>query len=369
MKASNPFPSRPIAERERSLTLLIIYVAVAITISFVCSILEAVLLSISPTFIATYAKKKPEAAERLKILKDDVDRPLAAILSLNTIAHTIGAAGAGAQAAIIFGDASVAIFSAVLTFLILILSEIIPKTLGALYWQSLAPWLARIMPALIWIMWPLVKMSQGITHLISGGEGKYAVTRAEIVALADIGQRDGVIDKGDSQIVENLLRFDKLRVEDIMTPRTVVRAWSQDDTVAHAVKEAIQLPFNRIPIYDAGIDKVTGYILRTNVLEAALTNDSQKTLREFRRDLLSVDQDMTLQDLFDSLLMDDRHIALVRDSFGGTAGLVTLEDLVETLLGLEIVDEADTVEDLRELAHRKSVERAEKNARPSEENI
>jgi len=349
------------------LTLLIIYVAVAIAISFVCSILEAVLLSITPTFIATYGKKNPEAAQRLKTLKDDVDRPLAAILSLNTIAHTIGAAGAGAQAAIVFGDASVAIFSAVLTFLILILSEIIPKTLGALYWQSLAPWLAKIMPALIWIMWPLVKMSQGITHLMAGGEGKYAVTRAEIVALADIGQRDGVIDKGDSRIVENLLRFDRLRVEDIMTPRTVVRAWPQRDTVGHAVKEAIQTPFTRIPIYDDSIDNITGYILRTKVLEAALANDKDKMLREFRRELLVVDQEMTLQDLFDSLLKDGQHIALVRDSFGGTAGLVTLEDLVETLLGLEIVDEGDTVEDLRKLANEKSLARAEKYARPSDE--
>lgn len=347
------------------MTLLIIYVAVAIAISFVCSILEAVLLSITPTFIATYGKKDPQAAQRLKILKDDVDRPLAAILSLNTIAHTIGAAGAGAQAAIVFGDTSVAIFSAVLTFLILILSEIIPKTLGALYWQSLAPWLAKIILFLIWIMWPLVKMSQAITHLIARGEGRHAVTRAEIVALAEIGQRDGTIDQGDSRIVENLLRFDRLRVEDIMTPRTVMRVWPQSDTVADAVKEAIQTPFTRIPIYNDSIDNIIGYVLRTNVLEAALTKDDQKTLREFRRDLLVVDQEMTLQDLFDSLLKDDRHIALVRDSFGGTAGLVTLEDLVETLLGLEIVDEADTVEDLRELANRKSMERAEKHARSS----
>jgi len=345
------------------MTLLILYVSIAIAVSFLCSILEAVLLSITPTFIATTAKENPAQAKRLTVLKDDVDRPLAAILSLNTIAHTVGATGAGAQAAVVFGDAAVAIFSAVLTFLILVLSEIIPKTLGAMYWLSFAPWLARIMPPLIWIMWPLVKMSQGITRLLAGGEGKYAVTRAEIVALADIGQRHGVIDKGDSRIVSNLLRFDSLRVTDIMTPRTVMFAWHQDATVADVLAEACRTPFSRIPIYDSDVDEVTGYILRTDVLKAALSQDDKKTLVEFRRDLLSVPQDMPLQDLFDNLLGGDRQIALVGDEFGGTAGLVTLEDLVETLLGMEIVDEADSVEDLRALARTKWTERAQMQGR------
>jgi CBS domain containing-hemolysin-like protein len=346
------------------MTLLILYVTIAIAVSFICSILEAVLLSITPTFIATSAEKNPAQAKRLKELKDDVDRPLAAILSLNTIAHTVGAAGAGAQAAFVFGDAAVAVFSAVLTFLILVLSEIIPKTLGAMYWQSFAPWLARLMPLLIWIMWPLVKMSQGITRLLAGGEGKYAVTRAEIIALADIGQRHGVIDKGDSRIVGNLLRFDSLRVTDIMTPRTVVFAWPQAASVADVLAEACRVPFSRIPIHGGSIDEVTGYILRTRVLEAALSQNEANTLAEFRRELLAVPQDMTLQDLFDALLENDHHIALVRDGFGGTAGLVTLEDLVETLLGMEIVDEADTVEDLRAFARSQWESRADRKVRP-----
>lgn len=340
------------------MTLLIIYISLAVGISFICSILEAVLLSVTPTYVATIERSQPKVAARLKEMKDDVDRPLAAILSLNTIAHTVGAAGAGAQAAYVFGDAAVAIFSAVLTFLILVLSEIIPKTIGALYWQGLAPFAARVLPILIWSMWPLVKMSQQITLLLTRGKGKYAVTREEIAALADIGHREGVIDKVDSRIVSNLLRFDRLTVESIMTPRTVVFALDQDMTVDATIARRDELRFTRIPVFTDNIDTVTGFVLKTDILLAALAGDGGQHLATLKRPMVEVPESMLLEVLFDTLLENDNHIALVKDGYGGTAGVVTIEDLVETLLGSEIVDEADTIEDLQDYARRKWADRA-----------
>lgn len=346
------------------MTLLVIYIFVAVAVSFLCSILEAVLLSITPTFVATIEESQPKVAKRLQALKDDVDRPLAAILSLNTIAHTVGAAGAGAQAAFVFGEASVAVFSAVLTFLILVLSEIIPKTLGAMYWQSFAPFAARVLPLLIWAMWPLVKMSQGITRVLTRGQGKYTVTREEIAALADIGHREGVIDKGDSRIVSNLLRFNSLTVEDIMTPRTVMFALEETRTVDDAVGLKDELRFSRIPVFSDSIDSVTGFVLKTDVLMAALQGDDQTALSELKRPLVAVPESLLLEELFDTLLDHDRHIALVTDAFGGTAGVVTIEDVLETLIGEEIVDEADAVEDLRTHARERWKQR--RNTRRSE---
>lgn len=345
------------------MTLLVIYIFLAVAVSFLCSILEAVLLSITPTFVATIREAQPKVAKRLQTLKDDVDRPLAAILSLNTIAHTVGAAGAGAQAAFVFGEASVAVFSAVLTFLILVLSEIIPKTLGAMYWQSFAPFAARVLPLLIWAMWPLVKMSQAITRVLTRGQGKYTVTREEIAALADIGHREGVIDQGDSRIVSNLLRFNSLTVEDIMTPRTVMFALDETQTVDNTVALKDELRFSRIPVFSDSIDSITGFVLKTDVLLAALAGEGGQALAGLKRPLATVPESLLLEELFDALLRNDRHIALVTDGFGGTAGVVTIEDVVETLLGEEIMDEADAVEDMRRHARERWKQRS--NARRS----
>lgn len=332
------------------MTLLIFYVALAIGISFLCSILEAVLLSITPSYVTSLEESRPRLAKRLQSMKDDIDRPLAAILSLNTIAHTVGAAGAGAQAAYVFGDAAVGIFSGVLTLLILVLSEIIPKTLGATYWQGLTPFAARAMPMLIWSMWPLVKLSQFITRLLARGGGQYEVSREEIAAMADIGRREGVIDAGQSRIVANLLRFDSLRVEDIMTPRTVAFALEQTMTVGEFVAQIDDVPFSRIPVYDEEIDNVTGFVLKDDVLAQAVKDKDDVKLADLERELVHVNEDHPLDTVFETLLTNNRHIALVVDKFGGTAGIVTIEDLVETLIGMEIVDEADTTADLQELA-------------------
>lgn len=332
------------------MTLLLIYIFAAIALSFLCSILEAVLLSITPSYVGALEGRDPKLAGKLKRLKDDVDRPLAAILSLNTIAHTAGAAGAGAQAANVFGDQSLAILSAILTLLILVLSEIIPKTIGATYWQGLAPLAARILPWLIWSMWPLVKLAQGLTQLLSRGHEGNEISRDEIVAMARMGYKEGVIDESASKIVRNLFRFDSLKVYDIMTPRTVVYALGEDDTVGDFIAQVDDVQFSRIPVYDESIDNVTGFVLKNDVLNEAVHDRDDVRLGSLKREMVAVPEDMALNMLFETLLTHDRHIALVADEFGGTAGVVTIEDVVETLLGMEIVDEADRTSDLQVLA-------------------
>ncbi|AEQ52158.1 CNNM domain-containing protein [Pelagibacterium halotolerans] len=346
------------------MTLLIVYIVLAIGVSFLCSMLEAVLLSITPTFTATIEEKRPRVASRIRQLKDDIDRPLSAILSLNTIAHTVGAAGAGAQAQIVFGDAAVAVFSAILTFLILVLSEIIPKTLGAMYWQAFAPLTSRVLPVLIMIMWPLVKMSQLITVLLSRGKPQPPVTREEIVALADIGRREGIIDSGDSKVVANLLKFDRLTVRDIMTPRTVAFALDEQTTIEEVMERRNELRFSRIPVYQDTIDAPTGFVLKTDILNLALDEAHDQTLASIRREVTSIVETTPLEELFDTLVLKDRHLALVTDDFGGTAGLVTLEDLIETLLGEEIVDEGDSIADLQAYARKKWEQRTARRQGP-----
>ncbi len=340
------------------MALLIFFVALAIGVSFLCSILEAVLLSVTPSYMALLEAEKPKQAEKLKKLKEDVERPLAAILSLNTIAHTVGAAGAGAQAAIVFGDAALGIFSAILTLLILVLSEIIPKTIGASYWKALVPAVIRTLPPLILLLWPLVKMSEVLTKLISGGKEPDVISGEELSALAKVGAREGGLGDQESKIVQNLFRFKELTVFDIMTPRTVVYALSQDETVENAIKQLDDMRFSRIPIFDGSIDHVTGFVLKTDILGKAVAGLPQAQLSELKRELSHVEVGMHLHALFEHLLQNDRHMALVTDDFGGTAGVVTLEDVVETLLGLEIIDEADTIEDLQALARQQWKERA-----------
>lgn len=331
------------------MTLLILFVLLAVGVSFLCSILEAVFLSVTPAHIAALEERSPRIAAHIKALKLDVHRPLAAILSLNTVAHTVGATAAGAQAAHVFGDAGVGIFSAVLTLLILVASEIIPKTLGATYWKALTPLTTRLLPPLIWSMWPLVKLSEAISWMIARRQHD-KVSREEIVAMARISQQQGVIAKNQSAVVANLLRFDALTARDIMTPRTVVEAFDETESVESVAGKLASIPFSRLPIYDEDVDTITGFVLKTDILLAALEDRLDTPLSGLRRDIAHVDETDSLQALFEVLLRSNRHIAVVSDDFGGTAGVVTIEDLVETLLGLEITDEVDGIEDLQAMA-------------------
>ena len=339
------------------MTLLLFYAALSIGVSFLCSILEAVLLSISPAYIASREADSPTMAKKLTDLKRDIDRPLAAILSLNTVAHTIGAAGVGAQAAVVFGDASLTIVSIVLTLAVLILSEIIPKTIGATYWKGLSGFVATVMPWLIFITWPLVKMSQGITWLMGKSHG-HKISREELVAMAEIGHREGVVQEGESRIVRNLLALDELTAKDVMTPRTVLFALRRDMTVGEVMQKHAELRFSRIPIFSERLDHIEGYVLKSEILLRAARDEDDVKLSRIVRKLSVVEEGVRLRPLFERLVADSEHIALVTDEYGGTAGLVTMEDVVETLLGLEITDEADATTDLRALARDKWEERA-----------
>ncbi|MEX0601110.1 MAG: hemolysin family protein, partial [Rhodothermales bacterium] len=288
----------------------------------------------------------------------DIDRPLAAILSLNTVAHTVGAAGAGAQAVIVFGDAVLGIFSAILTLLILVLSEIIPKTLGALYWRKLAPAVTRTLIPTIWITWPLVKLSQGITRLLARGRKVVPISREELTAMAELGEEQGVFEAGESRIIRNLFRFSSLRVKDIMTPRIVMFALPESQTVREVVDEYEEFRFSRIPIYTETRDDVTGYVLTDEILLKAAQENGDIPLSELKRDMLVVPDSLHLHELFERMLDGLEHIALVVDEYGGVEGVVSMEDIVETLLGLEIVDEADSAEDMQVLARRQWLARA-----------
>ena len=342
------------------MALLIFYVVLALGVSFLCSIMEAVLLSVSPSFVAQMEQQRGLLGSKLRAFKDDIDRPLAAILSLNTIAHTVGAAGAGAQAASIFGDVYVGVISAVLTFLILVLSEIIPKTLGAIYWRQLTPPVIRLLVPTMWAMWPLVKLAQGLTRLLARGKEKVLVSREEFTALAELGAQEGVFDEDESRIMRNLFRFGQIRTRDIMTPRTVVFALPQAQTVGETLAAHPELRFSRIPVYDKDRDDITGFILKSDLLLHAVQQQTDAALADFKRSILVVGGSLLLRDLFGQLMNDQVHVALVVDEYGGTAGLVTLEDLVETLLGLEIVDEADAVQDMQEWARQQWRKRAQR---------
>ncbi len=342
------------------MALLIFYISLALGISFLCSVMEAVLLSISPSFVAQVDKKNPRLGKHLRELKDDVDRPLAAILSLNTIAHTVGAAGAGAQAAAIFGDAYVGVISAVLTFLILVLSEIIPKTLGAVYWRQLTSPVVKLLVPTMWLMGPLVLMAQVLTKILARGKKRVLISREELTALADLGAQEGVVHEEESRILKNLFRLDKVQVKDIMTPRTVVFALPASQTVAQALEENPEIRFSRLPIYGENHDDIHGFVLKSDLLIKAAEQRGEVQLSEFSRSIETVSTKMSLRQLFERMMSHRVHIALVVDEYGGTSGVVTMEDLLETLIGLEIVDEADAVHDMQELARQQWRKRAER---------
>lgn len=352
--------------------LLLTYLVVAIGFSFYCSVAEAVLLSITPSFISTLQGKNPVAAERLRKLKANVDRPLAAILSLNTIAHTIGAAGVGAQAAALyggegyFGDNAVGIASALMTLLILVFSEIIPKTLGALYWRNLGPIVGTTVEYLIFALYPLVWLSELLTKWLSGGKSHHSLTRDELTAMAEIGAQQGILEDHESRVFRALMKLPDLKASDIMTPRVVVIAFPETTTVEELFDSQPNLPISRIPIYQNKLDELTGFVLKNDLLVAQAKGESDRRLSEFARPVKTVQAATPLPRLLEMLLEGKLHLAMVSDQYGSIVGLVTLEDLVETLLGLEIVDEYDTEVDMQLFARKRWKERAAKRGLPFE---
>jgi len=343
------------------ISLLVFFVMVALLFSFLCSIAEAVLLSITPSYIEKLRMTEPKRAEILKALRqDNVDRSLAAILTVNTIAHTLGAIAAGAQATIVFGSAWIGVFSVVMTLAILFLSEIIPKTIGATYWPNLVGATMGFIRLSIMLLYPLIRISEGLTRLIARGRPIHPFSRDELVAMTNIGERSGQLEEKEGRIIRNLIQFSTLKATDIMTPRTVMKALSVNLSVSEAQKASLETNFSRLPVYDNTIDEIIGVVLRDELLAFETQGRGNAHLNELMRDIKRVPSSLSLPDLLEHFLDSRQHMALVADEFGGTKGIVTLEDVIEALLGMEIMDEMDNVEDMRILARRQWLTRAEK---------
>ncbi|MBF0198380.1 MAG: HlyC/CorC family transporter [Planctomycetes bacterium] len=337
-------------EEQGSYTLLAFYVSIALGFSFLCSVAEAVLLSMNAAFIEDKRENSPRFANLLYKLKmEKVDRSLAAILTLNTIAHTVGAIASGAEASKVFGNAWFGVFSAVMTLTILFLSEIVPKTIGAVYWKALSKPVAYFINILIFSMLPLVWLSELLTRLISKGKAE-SFTRDEMVAMARVGAKNGVIGPQEARIIENLFAFKSLYVKDIMTPRTVIGALPVDTSIDDAVKFIVEYPFSRIPIYQDNIDQLDGFILKFDVLLAHKEGKGAQKVSTLKRKLAIVPSTQVLSTLVTHLIQENNHMASVVNEYGGTEGIVTTEDIMETLVGFEIVDENDKVEDMQKLA-------------------
>ena len=329
---------------------LIAYLFLALFVSFLCSIMESVLLSTPQSFLIVKKNKGHKWAKSFLNLKINIDKPLSAILSLNTVAHTIGAAGVGAQAVKVFGEVYFGIVSAVLTILILVFTEIIPKTIGARYWKSLTRTSFFTIKFMIFITYPLVVMSSVITRIFFNQPNEQTTSREEIAALASIGSDEGLFSEKENKIIQNILRLKNVKVTEIMTPRVVVAVADENLPLEDFLKNKEYLKFSRIPVYSGNNENITGYVFRQQVFENLAENNQNLKLKEIKREIIVVPETMVLFSLWEKLLEKKEHIALIVDEYGGLDGIVTMEDIIETLLGLEIVDEKDTITDMQKFA-------------------
>lgn len=336
------------------MALLIVYGVVAIAVSFLCSVLEAGLLSLPRSHVETMVERGSRAGRTLQAMKANIDRPLAAILTLNTIAHTVGAAGVGAQAAVVFGDVAVGIAGAVMTLAILIFSEIIPKTLGAVHARALAPFTAMTTRVMIVICYPLIIALERMNRLIGPRRRKAPITRAEVLATVRLGREGGSLGEREHHIVSNVLALGNIGVRKVLTPRTVVFSLPREMTVGEALSQHHPFRFARIPIYRDSPEDITGYVLRFDIHEAPAAGRAEEPLATLSRPIITIPELATVADALEQMLRERQHIAVVVDEYGGLEGIVTLEDLLETLLGQEIVDETDAVVDMQDLAKGKA---------------
>ena len=361
------------------MTLLIVFATISIFFSFLCSILEAVLLSITPTFINLKKSEGVEYANQLETLKKDVDKPLIAILTINTIAHTVGAILVGVQAKVAYAemygtdvktilgiqiteDIMVGVVSTVMTILILVASEIIPKTIGATYWKQLANFTSKALKVMLFpLKWTGFLWVLQLTTKLIGGKGHGSVlSREGFLVMTEMAEKDGVFQKNESEVIKNLLGFKEMKVKDIMTPRSVLEIADESQTIQSFYNEHKNLRFSRIPVFEENIDEITGYFLKDNLLEAMIDGKGSETLASIKRNIIITDRNLSIPNLFDKLIKEKEHIALVVDEYGSLSGLVSQEDVIETLLGLEIMDESDSVADLQALARKSWKNRAKR---------
>ncbi|WP_346883775.1 hemolysin family protein [uncultured Algibacter sp.] len=350
------------------MSALLFWATISIFFSFLCSILEAVLLSITPTFLNLKKQEGKDYALTLERLKKDVDKPLIAILTLNTIAHTLGAMMVGIEAEKLpfkielFGINTVGVVSAIMTLLILVASEIIPKTIGATYWKKLANFTSKALIVLIFpLKWTGILWLLQLTTKLIGGKGHGSVlSRESFLAMTDIAHKEGVFMENESKIIKNLLTFKEVFAKNIMTPRTVMQIENQETTVEDFFNKNLNLRFSRIPVYSDNADNIKGLVLKDEIFKEMALGHGSKKLSEIKRNIIIVNRNLPIPDLFENLIESRNHMALVVDEYGSVSGLVTLEDVIETLLGLEIMDESDSVSDLQNLARKSWETRAKK---------
>ena len=353
------------------MNLLILYVTLTIILSFLCSILEAVLLSVNSTFLKLKISEGKRYAENLQKMKNNIDEPLIIILTLNTIAHTVGAILVGVQAKEVYSslnnnsheffgiflteDIVVGIVSSIMTVLILLVSEIIPKTLGATYWHKLVRFTSIFLNSII----PLFRYSgilfllQFFTRLIGKSENNNVFTREDFSTMAEIAEEEGIIEETESDIIKNMVKFKDVKIRNIMTPFSVMKIASESETIEDFYKKNPKLSFSRIPIYSKKTDNITGYVLKDNILEQIVKKNGNSPLVSIKRKSIFSNYESLIPKVFDRLIKDREHISMVTDEYGTVRGIVTMEDIIETLLGREIMDETDTVKDMQVLAKTK----------------
>tara|TARA_R110000850_G_scaffold271031_2_gene404888 strand:- start:287921 stop:289000 length:1080 start_codon:yes stop_codon:yes gene_type:complete len=346
------------------MTLLIVYAIVSIFFSFLCSILEAVLLSLSPTFLKMKLNEGKAYAQKLINFKKDIDIPLTAILTVNTVAHTVGAILVGVQAEKTFGSGNnaVGIVSAIMTILILVLSEIVPKTIGATYWKSLGKFTAICLTILIFplkwtgILWVLTLT----TKLIGKSAHIHTMSREEFISIANTAEEEGVFEENETTVIKNLMIFRSVEAKDVMTPFSVVVTEDETTTIEDFYEENKHLKHSRIPIYKDRSNNITGFILKDDVLEEMIDQKGPEPLSSLKREVLTTSSDTPIPELFEILIEKRTHITIVSDEYGNPIGIVTMEDIIETLLGLEIMDESDNVADMQALARKNWEARAKR---------
>ncbi len=329
---------------------LFLYLFLALFVSFMCSVMESVLLSIPQSYLMVKKNDGHAWAGKFMELKNNIDKPLSAILSLNTIAHTIGAAGVGAQATKVFGEEYFGVISAILTILILILSEIIPKTIGAIYGKKLAAFSYHTIRVMLFLTYPLVVISAFITKIFASNEQENITSREEIAALTSIGTNEGLFTDKENKIIQNILKLKNVKVTEILTPRVVMAVADEDMYMSDFEENKDYLKYSRIPIYSEADENITGYVFRQTVFEHLAEDKHNMKLKDIKREICVIPTTMVLFLVWEKLLQQKEQIALVVDEYGGVAGIVTMEDIIETLLGLEIVDEKDTVADMQKYA-------------------
>lgn len=336
----------------------------SVGISFLCSVLESVLLSVNMSYVAVLEKDSPKVGALLRYHKENINTSIASILILNTIANTLGAAAVGAQASLIFGNNAVVYVSIVLTFAILFISEIIPKTIGAIHWKALAPISAYIIRIFIWITYPIILTTLAVTNKISAGkDDANSLTKKELLESMLQSEDEGVIDEQESGVIENILNLDNIKISEILTPRSVVFALNEEMSIEEVIKtQPAIFKFSRIPVYKDSIENVTGIVLTKKIFKQDI-EDKSASLSRIKKEMFVINEHIPVSKALDLFIARKEHMFLVTDSYDQTDGIITLEDCVETVLGVEIMDESDTTEDMRELAKRKMKQKRKKKKR------